>query len=307
MQLPLLWEIRVFCAVVEKQSFVTAARMLGRSPSAITRAIQALEQAIGSELLQRSQKGVSLTAAGESYYGYAEKLLALHTEAEAELAGLNSAPQGWVRFAAPEGLALGILPTLMAELSEAHPELRLDVRFTDEALDPIQEKLDFVIRGAFPQSSELIGMPLWNYRRHLYASPAYVQRRGMPQEPADLAGHDVIMHTAPRVLKDWHFVAGSRHCRLKVEPKFRFSSGVAVFQAARQGAGIARLASWLAEPAVKEGALVRVCPAFRVTSSAGQDPQMHAVYAAGRQPGRVRLFLAALRAAGQTLSALAEE
>jgi DNA-binding transcriptional LysR family regulator len=301
-----MWEIRVFCTVVEKQSFVAAARMLGRSPSAITRAIQALEQAIGCELLQRSQKGVSMTAAGESYYGYAEKLLALHAEAEAQLAALNSAPQGWIRFAAPEGLALGLLPTIMARLSQIHPELRLDVHFTDETLDPIEEKLDFVIRGAFPQSSELIGIPLWNYRRHLYASPRYVQWRGMPQEPSELGAHDVIMHTAPRVLKDWHFVSGAQHCRLKVEPKFRFTSGVAVFQSAREGAGIARLASWLAEPAVKEGGLVRVCPAFRVTSSNGQDPQMHAVYAAGRQPRRVRMFLAALRAAGQAVNAVPE-
>jgi DNA-binding transcriptional LysR family regulator len=302
MQPALMWEIRVFCAVVDKHSFVAAARMLGRSPSAVTRAIQALEQAIGSELLQRSHKVVSLTAAGESYYSYAKQLLALQEEAEEELAGLGSAPQGWIRFAAPEALALGVLPALLNEFGQSYPDLNIDVRFADETLDPIREKLDFVIRGGFPQSSELIGVPLWNYRRYLYASPAYLQRRGVPEQPDELVGHDLIVHTSPRILKDWHFVAADTHLRLKVEPRYRFSSGVAVYQATRQGLGIARLADWLGEPAVREGALVRLCPDFRLTSTSGQDPQMHAVYAAGRQPGRVRAFLHALRTAGRALA-----
>lgn len=303
MQQSLMWEIRVFCTVADKHSFVAAARMLGRSPSAITRAIQALEEAIGSPLLQRSHKVVSLTAAGESYYGYAKQLLALQAEAEEELAGLGSVSQGWIRLAAPESMALEVLPALLAEFGQAYPDLRVDVRFTDETLDPIQENLDFVIRGGFPQSSELIGLPLWAYRRHLYASPTYLQRHGTPQQPDELAGYHMIMHTSPRILKDWHFVCGDSQMRLKVEPHYRFSSGVAVYQATRQGLGIARLADWLAEPAVREGALVRLCPAHRLTSTTGQDPQMHALYASGRQPGRVRALLNALRAACQVLSA----
>jgi DNA-binding transcriptional LysR family regulator len=297
-----MWEIRVFCAVVDKHSFVAAARMLGRSPSAVTRAVQALEQAIGCELLQRTQQSVSLTAAGESYYGYAKQLLALQDEAEEELAGLGSAAQGWIRCAAPENLALHFLPAVIAEFGRQHPDLRIDVRFTDDLQDPIAERLDFAIRGAFPLSSELIGYPLWSYQRHLYASPDYLARHGTPQGPDELDGHDLIMHTAPRILKDWYFVAGDAQFRLRMQPRYRFSSGVAVFQAARHGAGITRLADWLAEPVVQEGALVRVCPAYRVTSSNGQDPQMHAVYASPRLPRRVSLFLQAVRTSAAKLA-----
>lgn len=303
MPLPLMWEIRVFCAVVERQSFVAAARMLGRSPSAITRAIQTLEQAIGSELLQRSQRLVSLTAAGESYYSYAKQMLGLQAEAEDELAGLGGAPQGWIRCSAPESLAMAFLPGVIAEFGRQHPDVRIDVRFTDETLDPIKEKLDFSIRGAFPQSSELIGFPLWDYQRHLYASPDYIEYRGLPRQPNELTGHELIMHTAPRILKDWHFVSDEAQFRLKVQPRYRFNSTTAVYQAARQGMGIARLANWLSEPAVREGHLIKVCPAYRVTSSSGLDPQMHAVYASSRQPRRIRLFLEALRGAAKALAA----
>jgi len=286
---------------VDKLSFVTAARMLGRSPSAVTRAIQALEQTIGNELLQRTKQSVSLTAAGEIYYSYAKNLLALEAEAKDELAGLGSATKGWIRCAAPESLALDFLPAVIADFSQRHPDLRIDVHFTDEIVDPIAGRLDFAIRGAFPMSSELIGYPLWSYQRHLYASPAYIERHGAPQEPRALDEHDLIMHTAPRILKDWHFMGENTQLRLKVQPRYRFNSGVAVYQAVRRGVGIARLADWLAEPAVQDGSLVRVCPTFRLTASDGQNPQMHAVYANASQPRRVSLFLQAARTAAKTL------
>lgn len=295
MSTSLLWEIRVFCTVVERQSFVAAARLLGRSPSAVTRAIQALEQAVGSELLQRSQKLLSLTAAGASYYPHARQILDLQAAAEEALAGLGGEAPGWIRCAAPESLSIGVLPAVLADFGRQHPDVSIDVRFSDEPLDPIQEKLDFTIRGAFPQSSELIGFPLWNYRRHLYASPDYIRRMGLPLHPDELARHELIMHTAPRILKDWHFVADGEQRRFRVAPRYRLNSGAAVYHAARAGAGIARLADWLAEAAVRDNALVKVCPAYRLTSSAGLDPQMHAVYARGRLPARVRLFLDALR------------
>lgn len=293
--LQLMWEIRAFCAVVEKSSFVGAARQLGRSPSAMTRAVQTLEAALGRELLQRSQKLVGLTAAGESYYAYAKQLLQLQDAAEDELASLSGVPQGWIRFSAPEYLALEFLPKVITTFSRQYPEVQFDARFTDDQLDPIQEGLDFAIRGGFPQSSELIGYPLWDYQRYLYASPAYIALRGLPLDPRELEQHDLIMHTAPRILKDWHFFSVEDQYRCKVEPRYRFSSGVAVYHAARAGAGIARLGIWLGKVAEKDGSLVRVCPAYRVRSSSGTDPQMHAVYARGRQPKRVKLFLETIR------------
>lgn len=197
MSMKLMWEIRAFCTVVEKRSFIHAARMLGRSPSAVTRAIQFLEEAIGAELILRTQKQFTLTTAGETYYASAKHLLETQAEAEEQLAELSNSPQGWVRLSAPEILSLGFLPKVVAQFSRDYPNVSVDIHFSDKSIDPIQEKLDFAIRGAFPQSSELIGYPLWNYRRYMYASPAYIERMGAPDEPEELAGHDIIMHSAP--------------------------------------------------------------------------------------------------------------
>ncbi|WP_018608912.1 LysR family transcriptional regulator [Uliginosibacterium gangwonense] len=299
MSIALMWEIRVFCAVVEKRSFVAAARFLGRSPSAITRSIQALEQELGCELLQRSQKLINLTTAGDSYYEFARQMLELQTEAEEELTGIGVAPYGWIRCSAPETLAISFLPEVIARFAAQHPDVRFDVRYTDEMLDPIREKLDFAIRGGFPHSSDLIGFPLWNYSRHLYASPDYIRQHGSPARPDELEEHAMIVHTAPRILKDWHFIAPDHQCRLHVQPRYRFSSGSAVYHAALQGLGIARLGDWLAQSHEQDGTLVRVCTAYNVTSSTGLTPQMHAVYVNRRQARRVRLFLETIRDAAQ--------
>ncbi len=297
MALDMLREIQAFVSVAHKRSFVAAARALGRSPSAVTRAVQALEDNAGTRLLNRSANAVTLTEAGEHLLPHAQRLLEVQRDAADELAALSGSAQGWIRFAVPELLGQKVLPAVLADFSQRHPQVTLDVQFVDQALDPVQAKFDFVVRGAFPQSSELIGYPLWNYRRHLYASPAYLQQHGLPLEPEELSGHALILHTAPRILKAWHFCRDGQITSLRPRPRLRLSAGTAVYQSALAGAGIARLADWLGEPQVQAGRLLRVCPAYHLTSSSGQDPQMHALYPPGEQPARVRELLQALRRA----------
>ncbi|MGF6590229.1 LysR substrate-binding domain-containing protein [Pseudomonas sp. 2835] len=300
MALDMLAELEAFAMVARKRSFVAAARALGRSPSAVTRAVQALEENAGAKLLNRSANAVSLTEAGERLLPYANKMLDLQREADEELAGLSGLACGWVRFSAPESLA-PVLPGLIAHYGERYPQVNVDVIFSDEPIDPAKSKLDFAIRGAFAQDSELIGYPLWRYSRSLYASPAYLEKHGMPASIEALEAHALILHTAPRILKEWKFRSVDQAVSLRVHPKFRFSSGVAVFQAALAGVGIARLADWLAEPEVQAGRLQRVCAEYRLTASNGDSPQMHAVYPAGSLPQRVKALLEVIRSFGDSL------
>ncbi|ROM93861.1 LysR family transcriptional regulator [Pseudomonas brassicacearum] len=301
MALDMLGSFEAFATVARKRSFIAAARTLGRSPSSLTRAVQALEESVGVKLFNRSSNAVSLTEAGERLLPHAYKMLDLQREADEDLAGLSGLAYGWIRFSAPEFLGHGLLPRLIAQYCELYPDVNVDVIFTDETIDPAKSKLDFSIRGAFPQSSDLIGFPLWNYSRHLYASPGYLERCGMPDSIEALEAHSLILHTAPRILKDWNFRSEEQAISFRVHPKFRFSSGVAVFQAALAGMGIARLADWLAEPEVEAGRLLRVCPEYMLTSSSGESPQMHAVYPAGNLPLRVKSLLEVIRGFGESL------
>lgn len=290
-----LWEYQVFCAVAERQSFVLAARALGASPSAVTRAVQSLERQVGAQLLLRSKSSVVLTPQGESYFQSARELLRLEGQARDELQDVQGGAQGRLRFSAPDLLGVSLLPAVLRRYTDEHPGVSIDIIYTDKWVDPIAEGLDFAIRGGFPASSDLLGARLWPYDRLLCASPGYVQRMGLPREPEELAAHRLLMHTGPRVLKDWHLRQDKRIVRLHAKPAVRVSSGSGLMAMVLQGMGIARLADWAALPEIGRGALVRVCPAYTVTSAQGAAPQMHAVYASRSLPARARAMLAAIR------------
>lgn len=290
-----LWEYQVFCAVAERQSFVLAARALGASPSAVTRAVQALERQVGAQLLLRSKSSVALTPQGESYFEYARELLRLESQAREALHDAQQGDQGRLRFSAPDLLGVTLLPAVLRRYAAEHPGVTVDIHYTDKAIDPIAEGLDFAIRGGFPASSDLLGARLWPHERLLCASPDYVACMGLPREPEELARHRLIMHTGPRVLKDWHLRRDKRIVRMHAEPAVRVSTSSGLMALALQGVGIARLADWAAAPEIARGTLVRVCPGYTATSARGVAPQMHAVYGSRSLPARARAMLAAIR------------
>lgn len=293
------WELRVFCAVVDRQSFVSAARAMGISPSSATRSVQALETQLGTALLQRSQKRVSLTAAGEAYYGFARQILEVQSNAEESIADLQNEAKGWIRFSAPEICSRKFFPEQLSKLSREFPDVQFDVLYTDVPVDPVQEKLDFAIRGAFPTSSDLIGYSLWEYDRILCAAPDYIEQFGAPNDPEELGEHQLILHTAPRILKDWHFASKARTIRMHMRPAHRVNSGTGLLELTMAGLGIGRLASWVARDYLEKGELVRVCPDFKIVSASGQTAEMHAVYSTRGLPKRTKVILERLRAAAR--------
>ena len=222
-----LWEYQVFCAVAERQSFVLAARALGASPSAVTRAVQALERQVGVQLLLRSKSSVVLTPQGESYFQSARDLLRREAQAREALRDTQLGAQGRLRFSAPDLLGVTLLPAVLRRYAADYPGVTVDITYTDKSVDPIAEGLDFAIRGGFPASSDLLGARLWPYARLLCASPDYVARMGLPREPEELARHRLIMHTGPRVLKDWHLRRDKRIVRMHAEPCLLYTSDAA--------------------------------------------------------------------------------
>ena len=174
-----LWEHQVFCAVAERQSFVLAARALGASPSAVTRAVQALERQLGAQLLTRSKTSVTLTPQGERYVESARDMLRLEKARAKRCARRSAAPRP-AALSAPDLLGVALLPAVLRRYAEDYPDVRIDISYTDKWVDPIAEGLDFAVRGGFPASSELLGARLWPYERLLCASPDYVARMGLP-------------------------------------------------------------------------------------------------------------------------------
>jgi DNA-binding transcriptional LysR family regulator len=289
-------DLEAFCAVAERLSYVAAARATGMSPSGVTRAVQAVEAAMGQELLSRSHRSVSLTPAGEAYYDLARSALRQLVDAGAVLARSASELRGLVRFSAPPVLESRILPAALAALSVSHPRLRVDVTYTDVYLDPAEAGLDFAIRGAFPVDSDLIGQTLWRYERYLCAAPAYIAREGLPATPEELARHRFVLHTGPRQLRSWYLYDGRQSLRIPVNVSHRVSSGSGLVELLLAGLGISRLASWVAQPLIDAGRLVRVCPRYTVVSRTGTQMEMHEVHH-GRLSNPSRSVIAAIRGA----------
>ncbi|SEL11522.1 DNA-binding transcriptional regulator, LysR family [Pseudoxanthomonas sp. GM95] len=298
-----LADLEAFCAVAEKLSYVAAARSTGMSASGVTRAIQGVEAVVGHQLVNRSQRGVSLTPAGEAYYRVAKSALRQLSGASETLSQAASDLSGWVRFSAPSLLEAHVLPQALARVALKHPGLHFDVTFTDAFVDPAQSGMDFAIRGAFPLSSNLIGQTLWKYDRFLCASPHYVETHGSPTQPDVLGGHRFLIHTGPRLLRDWHLIRTREGgiVRVHIDATHRVSSGSGVLQLLLAGEGIARLASWVAQPLIDEGRLVRICPGYRVVSSTGKQAEMHAVYQGPTPSAGTKAIIKALRALGSEL------
>ncbi|MET0290377.1 MAG: LysR family transcriptional regulator [Pseudoxanthomonas sp.] len=289
-------DLEAFCAVAERSSYVAAARGIGMSPSGVTRAIQAVEVAMGHALVSRSHRHVSLTPAGEAYYEVAKAALRQLADAGNVLARSGTAIQGLVRFSAPPVLESRILPAALAAVSLSHPALRVDVTYTDTYLDPAEAGLDFAIRGGFPVDSTLIGQTLWRYERYLCAAPNYLARVGTPVRPGDLADHHFVLHTGPRLLRNWYLHNGTESLRIPVNVSHRVTSGSGLIELLLAGLGISRLASWVAQPLIDAGRLVRVCPDYTVISKTGQRMEMHEVHH-GRLSGSSRAVIAAIRTA----------
>jgi len=247
-----LWEFEVFCAVAERQSFVLAARALGVSPSAVTRAVQSLERQVGVQLLLRSHSSVVLTPQGESYYESARELLRLEARAREALHDVQDGARGRLCFSAPDLLGVTLLPAVLRRYTDQHPGVSIDVTYTDEWVDPIAEGLDFAVRGGFPASSDLLGARLWPYERLLCASPDYLARRGAPRDLSEIPSHDGLIGSS----EHWRFTEAGREVSLRPTGRWRCNSGAAVLDAALQGLGLCQLPDFYVAEALASGALL---------------------------------------------------
>ncbi|WMJ69290.1 LysR family transcriptional regulator [Stenotrophomonas sp. 24(2023)] len=290
-----LLDLQAFCAVAEHLSFVAAARGTGMSTSTVTRSVQALEQVLGSELVNRSHRHVSLTPAGEAYYQAVKPALRQLAEAAAALDRPQAGLEGWVRFVAPPVLESRVLPQALEQVSRLHPGIQVDITFSDTAVDPAGAGLDFAIRGGYPASSQLIGQTLWRYERLLCASPAYVARHGLPLEPHALAGHRFVIHTGPRLLRGWRLQRQDQVVAVPAVATHRVNSGAGLLAMVDVGLGIARIADWIAAPLIAAGRLVQVCPDYSVVSRTGQVAEMHVVHQSHALSAASRAIIAAIR------------
>jgi DNA-binding transcriptional LysR family regulator len=299
--------LTIFVAVAEQGSFVGAARRLGRSPAAVTRAVAALEDRLGTRLLNRTTRAVALTDAGARYLDSGRRLLAELEDLDAGAAGERATPRGALAVTAPILFGrLHVLPVALGFLQD-HPAVDLRLLLVDRVVSLVDEGIDVGVRlGRLPDST-LRAIPAGSVRRAVYASPDYLARHGTPAAPQDLAGHvSIAFADGVAAAERWSFGRDAAAFAVAVRPRLAVNTAEAAVDAAVAGLGVTRVMTYQAAAMEQAGRLIRI---LREHESPAVPIQV--IHPAGRHlPAKVRLFVdravAALRArfgSGGTMSA----
>lgn len=278
--------MRVFAKVAETGSFAQAAKALRSSPPAVTRAVAALEDVIGTRLFVRTTRTVTLTEAGTRYLDDCRRILAEVQEAEAAAAGSFATPTGTLTVSAPALFGrIYVLPIIMDYL-DRYPGVTARALLIDRVTNLLEEGIDVAVRlGPLPVSN-LMATRVGTVRRVVCGSPDYFRRHGTPRVPADLSAHRIVGATSTWSLSEWHFGQGQK-TSVRITPRLLCSTNDAAIEAAVQGWGLTRVMSYQVAPLIAEGKLIAV-----LTDDEEEPLPIHVVHPEGRKvTAKVRAFV----------------
>ena len=279
--------VAVFVEVAERRSFAEAARRLGRSPTAITRAIGELEARLGVRLLNRTTRAVGVTEAGERFLAGARRVLADLDEIERAAVGEGTAPRGELRVTAPILFGRLHVSPIMIEFLERFPDVSVALSLIDRPVDLVEEGLDVAVRiGALAESSA-IASRVGALQRIVVASPDYLARCGTPKAPAELGAHAIVAFSGMEGADRWVFRGQGGEASVAIRPRLVVTTAEAAVDAARAGFGVTRVLSYQAADDIARGSLRRLLQAHE-----GAELPVHLLYPGGRHPPpKLRAFL----------------
>ena len=255
-----LREIECFIAVAELGSFVKAADALNVSKAAISRTVLELEARLGSRLIQRTTRRLSLTEAGVLYLERCKQIVAALEDADQMLSAGASNPTGLLRINAPHTFGVLHLAPLWPLFLQQQPGIRLDITLADRIVDIVEDGYDLAIRIARLPNSSLIHRQLASTKIQVCASPAYLQQHGTPTHPRELASHTTIGYTYSPDKDEWHFDGPEGAFSVKTHARLQANNGDTCVAAALAGIGITRQPTFMVQQHIHSGALVPLFP-----------------------------------------------
>ena len=279
---------RVFVQTVDTGGFARAARALDMSGAVVTRQVAALEAHLGTRLLNRTTRRMSLTDAGEEFYERARVILDQVAEAEAAAARGTQSPAGLLRVSAPLSYGISHLAPVLARFRQRYPQLHLDIDLSDRVVDLVHEGIDVGLRIATRLAPGIVARRLAPLDVVVCAAPAYLRQRGVPREPAELAGHETLSFSYLWAGDEWPFTSpDGRRETVRVLPAVHSSSGDLLRELAIAGGGIILQPRFIVEQALRAGTLVPILESY-----ASLDLHLYAVYLSARYlPSKVRVFI----------------
>jgi DNA-binding transcriptional LysR family regulator len=256
-------EMRVFTAVVDAASFVAAADELAMSKAAVSRHVSDLEQRLGVRLLHRTTRKLSLTEEGGVFLARCREILSSIEASEAELSTRSESASGLLKVSVPVSFGVQHLAPLWSEFLANQPGVSLDVQLADRVIDLVDEGFDVAVRIARLPDSSLVSRKLASTRLVLCASPGYLEQRGIPTHPSDLARHDVLGYSLLAMGDQWQFEGPSGTVTARVRPRLWTNNGDTCVAAALRGSGIQLQPTFLVAKELEAGHLVEVLPQYR--------------------------------------------
>ncbi|KJH82279.1 LysR family transcriptional regulator [Stutzerimonas stutzeri] len=287
-RLPDLEAWAIFAKVAETGSFARTAAELGLSQATISKAITRLEARMKTMLFHRTSRRMSLTESGHAALERAARILAEGEAVEAEVTEQSTSLRGPIRIAAPMSFGVSHLAPLLPEFMARHPDVVLDVSFSDEMVDLVAQGVDLALRISTLADSSLLARRLCAVRILLVGSPAYFERHGRPGHPRDLTGHRILQYSYSRGGNNWRF-RHKRHGEFAqaLSASLLANNAEALAPALRSGLGMALQPEFLAWKDLQSGALETAMDDWQVESIA-----LHIVTPPGRsRPARVQALI----------------
>jgi DNA-binding transcriptional LysR family regulator len=267
--------LQAFLKVAQHLSVSAAADDLGVSKSQISKRIALLEAQLHATLFSRTTRKVALTPAGEAYVEFARRAVAEMQAGEERLRAMRSELSGNIRITAPVSWGQRVLAKRLPEFLRLHPAIEIQLELSDQLADIARERIDIALRWSATTQQEMHCVALAPIDWLLAASPAYLDKAGWPQRPADLAAHACFSYWREQSDDTWTVcmfdAEGQPVCRehVRVSSRYHVNNPEAVCDAAIDGLGIAMLPDYLCDQALQSGQLVRVLSAWRPQTKFG--------------------------------------
>ncbi|QXH79275.1 LysR family transcriptional regulator [Pseudomonas salmasensis] len=284
-------EMQVFMAVAEEEGFAAAARRLNTSPPSVTRAIAAMEQRIGTQLLARTTRSLHLTEAGQRYLEDCRRILAELDEAEEAAAGSYSIPGGQLTVTAPVLFGELYVAPVLGDYLDRFPLVSINALLVDRVVNMTDEGVDVAVRIGHLHQSGQQAIKVGEVRRVVCASPAYLDQHGRPQRPEQLREAKLVTSSSSQLVSEWTFIAAGQPLKVPIEPRLVVTANNAAINLARLGWGMTRVLSYQVAAAVAAGELELVLEDFEPAPL-----PIHVVFQQnGRVPAKVNTFVDFLR------------
>jgi DNA-binding transcriptional LysR family regulator len=288
--IPLLSDMAIFVTVVEQGNFSKAAKRLGVTPSAVSRQISRLEDALGIKLLQRTTRQLALTESGTITFNYCKQMVESADQAVNASRSVTSTISGLLRVSAPKSLANKVLRPLFVEFLKCYPDIQLHLKVSDRIFDPIHDGVDFLIHINDKPIEALVNVKLGHVEHVVCASPNFLANHSLPTHPEDLKKLACICLGENMADSRWRFTQKNQQTTVQVMGSYLINHSEMRKDAIEQGFGVGSLPDYIAKKGIETGTLIPLLEDWQLQGSYQGDICLQYVQSK-YMPNKNRVFI----------------